>query len=190
MEEAARCGRLPRRFCPVKTALLELDAGASFLQLRLDRVRLLLGGALLDGAGRAVDEVLRLLQAEAGDGADDLDHLDLLVARGREHDVERRLLLVGGGAVARGRSRAGRGGRHRSGGGAAPLLLDLRLELDELENGHAPETFENGIHRAGGHYASSSSSCAGSACAIGVSATSAVDRSPISSASAEVTGPP
>ena len=47
----------------------------------------------LTGCGSAVDEVLRLLQAEAGDRADDLDHLDLLLARAGEDDVERGLLL-------------------------------------------------------------------------------------------------
>ena len=43
---------------------------------------LLSGDALLDRAGRAVDEILGLLEAETRDRADDLDHLDLLVARG------------------------------------------------------------------------------------------------------------
>ena len=52
-----------------------------------------LAECLLDGAGRAVDEVLRLLEAEAGRRADDLDHLDLLVAGALEHDVEGSLLL-------------------------------------------------------------------------------------------------
>src|SRR3954462_9242476 len=46
--------------------LLELDACAGFLELRLDLVRLVLGDAFLDGVRRAVDEVLGLLQAEAG----------------------------------------------------------------------------------------------------------------------------
>src|SRR4051794_40968575 len=73
--------------------LLELDARPGLFELRLDRVRLVLGDALLDRLRRRVDEVLRLLQAETGDGADDLDHLDLLATRSGEDDVERRLLL-------------------------------------------------------------------------------------------------
>src|SRR6186997_1962005 len=84
--------------------LFELDGGARFLELRLDLVGLLLGGALLDGVRRPVDEVLRLLQAEARDRADDLDHLDLLVAGVRQDDVERGLLLRCGGTVATGGS--------------------------------------------------------------------------------------
>ena len=61
--------------------LLELDRGAGLFELALDLVGLLLVHALLDGLGARVDEVLGLLEAEAGDRADDLDHLDLLSAR-------------------------------------------------------------------------------------------------------------
>ena len=43
--------------------------------------------------GRAVDQVLGLLEAQAGHLADDLDHVDLLVARAREDDRELGLLL-------------------------------------------------------------------------------------------------
>src|SRR5687767_13126968 len=93
--ERARPGKARPRDKParrVRPFLLQLDRGACLLQLALDRVGLLLVHALLDGARGTVDEVLRLLQAEAGDGPDDLDHLDLLVASGAEDDVERRLL--------------------------------------------------------------------------------------------------
>src|SRR4051794_32929261 len=74
-------------------ALLQLDGGAGLLELALDAVGLFLAHALLAGLGSPVDEVLGLLEAEAGDGADDLDHLDLLAACRGEDDVERRLLL-------------------------------------------------------------------------------------------------
>src|SRR5206468_1426743 len=111
------------------------------LELRLDLVGLLLRNAFLDRVRRAVDEVLGLLQAEARDRADDLDRLDLLVAGVREHDVEGGLLLLGAGAVARGRS-AGCGHCHGSGGGHAPLLLELVLQLDEVEHGHATELLD------------------------------------------------
>src|SRR2546421_12697219 len=92
---------LPSRPPPPEAApsLLHLDAGAGLLELTLDRVRLFARHALLHRLRRRVDEVLRLLQAQAGDRADDLDHLDLLVAGAREHDVERRLLLGRAGAV-------------------------------------------------------------------------------------------
>ena len=52
-----------------------------------------LADAFLDGLRRALDEILGLLQAEARDGADLLDDLDLLVADGGEDDRELGLLL-------------------------------------------------------------------------------------------------
>src|SRR5690606_13442612 len=78
---------------PVAPPLLQLDGRALLLQLGLDLVGLLLGDALLDHLGGAVDEVLGLLEAEAGDLAHDLDDLDLLLARGLQDDVELGLLL-------------------------------------------------------------------------------------------------
>src|SRR5213592_798508 len=106
---------------PGLEGLLDLDRAASFLELSLDRVGLLAGDALLDRARCPVDEILRLLEAEIRDRADDLDHLDLLVAGGREDDIELGLLLARGSVAARGRSCAGGGHRDRSGGGYAPL---------------------------------------------------------------------
>src|SRR5439155_20029286 len=38
-----------------------------------------------------------------------------------------------------------RGDRDRSGGRDAPLLLDLVLQLDQLEDGHAPELLEHRV---------------------------------------------
>src|SRR5438552_6395055 len=64
--------------------LLDLDGGPDFLELLLDGGRLFLGDALLDHLGGAVHQVLGLLETEAGDFAHDLDHVDLLVARGHE----------------------------------------------------------------------------------------------------------
>src|SRR3954452_4886426 len=118
--------------CSSGRLLLDLDGSAGLLELTLDRVGLVLRHAFLDGLRRGVDQVLGLLQAEAGDGADDLDHLDLLAAGRGQDDVERRLLLGRGAAVAApatGRSR----GAYRSGGGDAPLRLDLVLQLDQRE---------------------------------------------------------
>ena len=64
----------------VSEVLLDLDRGPDFLELLLDGRRLVLGDAFLDDLGRAVDQVLGLLEAEARDLADDLDDVDLLVA--------------------------------------------------------------------------------------------------------------
>src|SRR5690606_8250537 len=73
----------------------ELDGRAVLLEGLLELLRVLLGDALLDGLGGPVHQVLGLLQAQTGRLADDLDDLDLLVARGLEDDVEGRLLLGG-----------------------------------------------------------------------------------------------
>src|SRR4051794_9293698 len=96
-------GRVP------SATLLDLDAASSFLEVGLELVGLLALDALLDGARGLVDEGLGFLQAEAGRRADDLDDLDLLVARRGEDDVERRLLL-GLGAVTVAAARPATGG--------------------------------------------------------------------------------
>src|SRR5262249_9695993 len=138
----------PRPPPPVRCAdgrfarLLDLDGRARFLELRLDRVGLVLGDAFLDRLRSRVHEVLGLLQTETGDRAHDLDHLDLLAARGLDPDVEGGLLLRRG-AVTAGGGCAGRRDRDRSGGRDAPLVLDLLLQLDQLEDGHLPQLVEH-----------------------------------------------
>src|SRR5581483_533268 len=161
-----------------RAGLLDLDARAGLLELRLDRVGLLAVDALLDRAGRAVDEVLRLLQAQAGDRADDLDHLDLLVACARQDDVERGLLLGAGGAVAAGGRSGPRGrDRDRGGGGDAPLVLDLLLQLDELEDGHLPQVVEHLVNAGSSHYSAPSSSLGCSVAASSVAGSASADAS-------------
>src|SRR6185436_17423721 len=85
--------------CGVRRELLELDAPAGLLQLGLELVGLFALDPLADGLGGLVHERLGLLEAEAGRRADDLDDLDLLVARGGQDDIDGARLLLGGGAV-------------------------------------------------------------------------------------------
>src|SRR5690606_35788303 len=119
----ARSDRAPGR----GGALLQLDGGAGALELALELLGLLLRGGLLDGVGRAVDEVLGLLEAEAGDGADLLDDGDLVAAGGGEDDVELGLLLGGGGgAVAPGRA------GHDGGGGGGLDAVGVLEDAEEL----------------------------------------------------------
>src|SRR5690606_19247225 len=77
---------------PLKT-LLDLHLGAGVLELLPERVGVGLGDAFLDRLGRAVDQVLGLLETETGGRADDLDRLDLLLAGRDQHDGEFGLLL-------------------------------------------------------------------------------------------------
>src|SRR6476620_2548529 len=101
-----------------RRSLLELDGAAGFLDLLLDLLGLVLVDAFLDGLRRAFDERLGFAQAEAGDGADFLDDVDLLATVAGEDHVELGLLFSG-----RSRAGAAAGGRrcNRSGGRDAPL---------------------------------------------------------------------
>ena len=88
---------------PRRVKLLDGDRRAGLLELGLG----VLGGVLVDlleqRLGSAVDEILGLLEAQAGDDlADDLDDADLLLAGTLEDDVELRLLLGGLGGSATG----------------------------------------------------------------------------------------
>src|ERR1700760_2049604 len=90
--------------------LLDGHRGAGALESGLGLVGGLLVDLLQDGLGRAVDQILGLLEAEVGERAQLLDALDLLLARGFEDDVEVALLLSGLGAGATAAT-GGRGGR-------------------------------------------------------------------------------
>src|SRR5258706_11995584 len=78
--------------------LLDLDRRALLLELGLHVRGLGLGDLVLQGLGGAVHQVLRLLEAQTGQLAHHLDHLDLLVAGAHEDHVELRLLLGDGSA--------------------------------------------------------------------------------------------
>src|SRR4051794_11889077 len=64
----------------VGVELVDLDLRALLLESGLDLVRLVAGNALLDRLRRRVNEVLGLLEAQAGQLAHDLDHGDLVRA--------------------------------------------------------------------------------------------------------------
>src|SRR4051794_41492451 len=103
-QRAARCRTALRSLRKAKV-LLQLDGAAGILDLLLDLLGLFLVDAFLDGLGRALDQRLRLAQAEAGDRADFLDHVDLLAAVAGQDHVELGLLFG---------SRSGRTRRSRS----------------------------------------------------------------------------
>ena len=75
-----------------RVALLDVDLRAGLGQLLLDGLGVGLVHALLHGLGRAVDQVLRLLEAEVRDLADGLDDADLVGAGIRQDDRELGLL--------------------------------------------------------------------------------------------------
>src|SRR5262245_5409986 len=112
--------------------LLDLDFRARVLQLLRELVGFGLGDARLDDGAGLLGEVLRLLEAEVGRRADDLDDVDLVGAGVLEDDVERRLLLRGGRRGAAGRGR----GHHHA---AAARRLDAQLLLERLDRAGNPQ---------------------------------------------------
>src|SRR5688572_3173880 len=109
-----------------KDRLLHFDRGTGRFQVLLELGSFVLRNAFLDRA-TGFGQVLGFLQAQAGDRADHLDDLDLLLAGGLQ--VDRELgLLFGGGGTGGGRTS---GNGHRGGGGHAELLFH---RLDQLHH--------------------------------------------------------
>src|SRR5690606_10295610 len=74
--------------------LRDFDSRASSFQVLLHLLGVFLRSAFLQDA-TGFGQVLRFLQAQAGDGADGLDHFDLLVARRLQDDGEQDLHFYG-----------------------------------------------------------------------------------------------
>src|SRR5688572_19251537 len=121
-----------REKSPSSGELLELDLGAGRFELLLDFLGFGLGSVLLDRLGRTFDQVLRFLEAQAGDGADFLDDANLVGARLFEDDGELGLGLSGGSGGS-GRTACG-GGGDGSGGRDAPLALEVFDERGEIDD--------------------------------------------------------
>ena len=111
--------------------LLDLDGRAGGFEFLGNLVGFLFGNALFDRFGSALDEVLRLFQAETGDAANGFDDVELLLAEVGKDDVEFGLLLGSGGS----RSSAGGAGNGDGSGGNAELLFERLHEVGEFKNG-------------------------------------------------------
>src|SRR3569833_2482128 len=96
----------PGLSCKSRTKLLNFD-GRNAFELLLDRLGLVLGRALLQWLGRAIDQVLGFLQAERSDFADSLDGVDFVRAGILEDDLKLGLFLS-----CRSRCRAAAAGHH------------------------------------------------------------------------------
>ncbi len=112
--------------------LLEFDGCAGFFELLFDLGGFVFGRTFLNGFRSAFDEVFGFLEAEAGDGTDFLNDVDLLVASGGE-DYVKLVFLSGSFASASGGSSSGNG--YGSSGGNAPLLLESLDDVGNFENG-------------------------------------------------------
>src|SRR5687768_4548279 len=116
---------------------LDLDGAAGGFDLVLDLFGLGLVDAFLDRLGGALDEGLGFGQAQRGDRADFLDHLDLLAAVTGQDDVELGLLLDGFG----GSATTGGGNGDRGGGGNAPRLFEGLGEFGSFHDGQLRQVF-------------------------------------------------
>src|SRR5262249_27888848 len=115
---------------------LQLDFGAAVFELLLEGLGLVLGDVLLDGLGGAFDQILGLLEAQAGDLADHLDDVDLLRGvEARQDDRELGLL----GRLLRGRAARtahGAGHDHTAAGGLDLVnLFEVIAQLDGARDG-------------------------------------------------------
>src|SRR4051812_28403963 len=121
-----------------RARLLQFHLGASLFELGLDLVGFVLVYAFLDRLGRAFDEVLGFLEAQAGDGADFLNDFDLLVAGGSENDRELGLFFSRSSG-----SSSGTGDRNGGSSGHAPLFFEELCELGSFEHGQAREVVDD-----------------------------------------------
>src|SRR5918996_317454 len=121
--------------------LFDLHGRPGALELLLELGSFLLGHALLDRLGRALDQVLGLLETEPRDRAHFLDHVDLLVAGSGQDHVELGLLL--GLLLGHGGSAAGAGDRNRRGCRHAPLLLEHPRQLGRFEHGQCRKILDH-----------------------------------------------
>ena len=77
--------------------LLDLDGCASSLKILLELCGFVLADGFLDHGWCGLDQILGFLEAKAGDGADNLDDFDFLLACSLEADRELGLLFDGSG---------------------------------------------------------------------------------------------
>src|SRR5205085_4462442 len=139
-------GNRPSSFDPGSSStnpirLLQLDGAAGFLDALLELLGFGLGDALLDRLRGALDQGLGFAEAETGDRAHFLDHVDLLAAVAGEDDVELGLLFLGGSS---GGAAAG-GGRNRGRGRDAPTLFERLGEVGGFKDGQLAELVDEGI---------------------------------------------
>src|SRR6267154_1008873 len=123
--------------------LLDLDLGAGFFELLLDRSGFVLVDAFLDGLRSAIHQVLGFFEAQAGDFADRFNDVNLIAADVSEHDGEFRLLFRRCRAARR-RPAACRHNRGRRRGDAKGFF-HLFHEVGRFEQRQPLDFFQDGI---------------------------------------------
>ena len=125
-----------RRRC----GLLEFDGRASGFELLLELFGFGLVDAFLDRLRRRFDQRLGFGQAQAGDGADFLDDVDLLATVAGQDDVEFGLFFSGGSSSS-GRASNGDGSSGRN----APLFFEHLGQVSGFENGQCRQLVDDCI---------------------------------------------
>src|SRR5579872_4904020 len=120
-------------------SLLQLDFCACVFELLFDLGRLVLVHIGLDLLGSALDEVLRFLEAQTGDCADFLDHVDFLVASARQDDRELGLFRSWSSSSPTGGRARGHG--NRSGSRDTPLFLEKLREVRGFQDSETRQVF-------------------------------------------------
>ena len=118
--------------------VLDLDLGAGSLEILGELLSVFLGDGFLDGLGSVVNQVLGFLQAQAGNGTDDLDDVQLGSTGGLQDDVELGLLFHFDSTG------SGTGGDSGSGGGDTEGLLEGMDKLGQLEHGQILNFLDEG----------------------------------------------
>src|SRR5699024_7332819 len=135
--KAILAGRWITRPLCAATGLLEGDLCACLFQLSLSCLSVLLGSALEQSLRSSLNELLSLLQPQAGDDlADDHNDADLLSACVLQVDVELVLLLSSSAALS---ATSSCNSSNRSSSGHVEGLLEQLDELRELDQGHLLE---------------------------------------------------
>ena len=116
---------------PFRDKLLDLGLGAGFLQLGNQLLGVFLGDGFLQGLGAVVNQILSVLQAQAGSGTDNLDNAQLGSASALQDNVELGLLLNLSNSAG-----SGSGNSSSSGGNAENILQGVN-QLGQLQNGQA-----------------------------------------------------
>jgi len=126
----------------VKITLFNLDRSADFLDLLLDFGGFLFGNGFFNRFGHAFHQIFGFFQAQAGDGANDFDDLNLLRAESRQNGVELRLFFRCR-RGARGLAGHRHGGHHGSGGGHAEFFFQFLHQIGKLQHGHVFNKFND-----------------------------------------------
>ena len=121
------------------TSLLQLDLAPTASSFFFIFFGFVLAHVCLDLLGSALDQVLGFLEAQPGDGADFLDHVDLLVAGLGSTTVNSVFSATGAAAAAA----AGGRNRNRSRGRNAPLLFEQLRQFGGFEDRQARQLVDD-----------------------------------------------